>query len=184
MRLGYARVSTDLQDPALQLDALTAARCDRMWTDRASGAVVDRPQLAALLDQARRGDVLVVWRLDRLGRSVRHLVEVVGQLRERGIEFCSLTEGMDTTTANGRLVFHVFASVAEFEVDLLRARTVAGLAAARSRGRVGGRPSVMTPEKRQVADELLSRPDATITAVARALGVSRPTLYRHLAANG
>src|SRR5690606_37930981 len=140
----------------------------------------DRPELAALLDYARRGDVLVVWRLDRLGRSVRHLVDVLADLDRRGIEFRSLTEGLDTTTPGGRLVFHVFAAVAEFEASLTASRTRAGLAAARARGRHGGRPTVMTPARARVADDLLARPGASVAEVARALGVSRATIYRHL----
>jgi len=178
--LGYARVSTDDQNPTLQLDALRAGGAERVWTERASGLRDDRPELAALLDYARRGDVLVVWRLDRLGRSVRHLVDVLADLDRRGIEFRSLTEGLDTTTPGGRLVFHVFAAVAEFEASLTASRTRAGLAAARARGRHGGRPTVMTPARARVADDLLARPGASVAEVARALGVSRATIYRHL----
>lgn len=178
--LGYARVSTDLQDPALQHDALARAGVDRVWTDHASGTVADRPQLAAVLDYARAGDVLVVWRLDRLGRSVQHLVATVTDLAARGVELRSLSEGIDTTSPAGRLTFHIFAAVAEFEADLIRGRTIAGLDAARARGRVGGRPSVMTPEKRAAARDLLKRPGATVTGVARALGVSRASVYRFL----
>ncbi|NTW42806.1 MAG: recombinase family protein [Cellulomonadaceae bacterium] len=178
--LGYARVSTDLQNPALQLDALAAAGCDRTWTDQASGARTARPSLEELLGYARAGDTLVVWRLDRLGRSVAHLVQMVADLEARGIGFRSLTEAIDTTTAGGRLMLHVFAALAEFERDLIRARTVAGLDAARARGRVGGRPTVMTPERRAAADELLKRPGASVAAVARALGVSRASLRRYV----
>jgi DNA invertase Pin-like site-specific DNA recombinase len=173
-------VSTDLQDPALQHDALAAAGCARVWTDHASGTVADRPELAAVLDYSRVGDVLVVWRLDRLGRSVQHLVATVADLGRRGVELRSLSEGIDTTTATGRLRFHIFAAVAEFEADLIRARTVAGLDAARARGRTGGRPSVMTADKRAAADELMQRTGATVAGVARALGVSRPALHRYL----
>lgn len=178
--LGYARVSTGMQTPDLQLDALTAAGCDRTWTDRASGAHAHRPALDELLDYARAGDTLVVWRLDRLGRSVAHLVQTVAGLDERGIGFRSLTEAIDTTTAGGRLLLHVFAALAEFERELVHERTAAGLHAARARGRVGGRPTVMTADKRAAADELLRRPDATTAAVARALGVSRASLRRYL----
>lgn len=177
--LGYARVSTDLQDPALQLDALAAAGCDRVWVDHASGTTASRPELAAVLDYARAGDVLVVWRLDRLGRSVQHLVATVADLGRRGVELRSLNEGIDTTTATGRLTFHIFAAVAEFEADLIRARTVAGLDAARARGRVGGRPSVMTADRRAAVDELLALPGATVASVARSLGVSRASIYRY-----
>lgn len=177
--LGYARVSTDLQDPGLQLDALAAAGCDRVWTDYASGTTAGRPELAAVLDYARPGDVLVVWRLDRLGRSVQHLVATVADLGRRGVELRSLNEGIDTTTATGRLTFHIFAAVAEFEADLIRARTVAGLDAARARGRTGGRPSVITPERARLIDDLLARPGATVAGAARALGISRASIYRY-----
>jgi len=133
--LGYARVSTTVQDPALQHDALSAAGCWRTWTDTASGAKTDRPQLVEVMTSLRPGDTLVVWRLDRLGRSLLHLVETVTQLEERGVGFRSLQEAIDTTTAGGRLVFHLFASLAHFERELIRERTMAGLDAARRRGR-------------------------------------------------
>ena len=181
--LGYARVSTDLQNPDLQTDALAAAGCERTWIDHASGALAARPELDALLGYARLGDTLVVWRLDRLGRSVAHLVSMVADLDGRGIGFRSLTEAIDTTTASGRLMFHVFAALAEFERDLIRGRTVAGLAAARSRGRTGGRPTVMTADKRAAAEDLLRSPGssvASVASVARALGVSRASLRRYL----
>lgn len=178
--LGYARVSTDLQNVDLQTDALSAAGCERVWTDHASGARAARPGLDDLLNYARTGDALVVWRLDRLGRSVSHLVATVADLDRRGIGFRSLTEAIDTTTANGRLMFHVFAALAEFERDLIRGRTVAGLTAARSRGRTGGRPTVMTADRRAAADELLRRPGSSVAGVARALGVSRASLRRYL----
>ena len=145
--LGYARVSTTDQQPQLQVDALQRAGCYRVFTETASGARADRPVLEQLLDQLRPGDTLVVWKLDRLGRSLRHLVDTVTGLAERGIGFRSLQEAIDTTTPGGKLVFHVFAALAEFERDLIRERTAAGLAAARARGRHGGRPSVMTAHK-------------------------------------
>ena len=141
--LGYARVSTTDQQPQLQVDALIAAGCYRVFTETASGARTDRPTLEQVLDQLRPGDTLVVWKLDRLGRSLRHLVDTVTGLAERGIGFRSLQEAIDTTTPGGKLVFHVFAALAEFERDLIRERTNAGLAAARARGRHGGRPSVL-----------------------------------------
>jgi DNA invertase Pin-like site-specific DNA recombinase len=149
--LGYARVSTTDQHPDLQVDALTQAGCYRVFTDCASGARTDRPQLTAVLDQLRPGDTLLVWKLDRLGRSLRHLVDTVTELADRGVGFRSLQESIDTTTPGGKLVFHVFAALAEFERDLVRERTTAGLAAARARGRIGGRPSVMTADKLAVA---------------------------------
>jgi DNA invertase Pin-like site-specific DNA recombinase len=142
--LGYARVSTTDQQPQLQVDALQRAGCYRVFTETASGARSDRPVLDQLLDQLRPGDTLVVWKLDRLGRSLRHLVDTVTGLAECGVGFRSLQEAIDTTTPGGKLVFHVFAALAEFERDLIRERTSAGLAAARARGRQGGRPPVLT----------------------------------------
>src|SRR5690349_15412935 len=140
MLIGYARVSTDDQTLDLQLDALKAAGCERrrVYTDTASGAKTDRPGLAKALDMLREGDILVVWRLDRLGRSLPHLIEVVGDLKGRHIGFKSLTENIDTTTPAGELIFHIFASLAQFERELIRERTMAGLVAARARGRKGG----------------------------------------------
>lgn len=176
--LGYARVSTGEQRPDLQLDALRAARCSRVWTHVASGASLDRPQLAAALDHLRPGDTLVVWKLDRLGRSLRHLVGTVGDLGRHGIGFESLQESLDTTTPGGRLVFHLFGALAEFERDLIRERTRAGLAAARARGRAGGRRSVMTPEKLAVARQLLAA-GRSPAVVAATIGVGRTTVYRH-----
>jgi len=146
--LGYARVSTAEQDPALQLDALEGAGCWRVFTDHASGSRVDRPELVAVLDSLRSGDTLVVW---RLGRSLPHLIDTVTGLRERGVGFWSVTEAVDTTTAGGRVVFDLFGALAEFERQLIRDRTLAGLAAARARGRVGGRPRSMTAAKLRLA---------------------------------
>ncbi len=153
----------------------------RIFSDTASGALDDRPELARLLDHLREGDTLVVWRLDRLGRSLRHLIDTVAMLAERGVGFVSLQESIDTTTPGGRLVFHVFAALAEFERDLIRERTNAGLAAARARGRKGGRPSVMTPDKLEVAREMYASGEHTVAAIAAVLGVSRASVYRHLA---
>jgi DNA invertase Pin-like site-specific DNA recombinase len=177
MTLEYARVSTSDQDEALQLDALAKAGCDRLFTDRASGAVDDRPGLAELLDHARAGDVVVVWRLDRLGRSLRHLIDTVRLLEDRRVGFRSLTESIDTSSPGGKLIFHVFAALAEFERDLIRERTRAGLAAARARGRVGGRPSVWTAEKREQAERMLAA-GKSVSTVAKVLGVSRASVYR------
>lgn len=179
--LGYARVSTGAQDLALQHDALNAAGCLRIFEDTASGALDDRPQLAELLDHLREGDTLVVWRLDRLGRSLRHLIDTVTALADRGVGFRSLRESIDTTTPGGRLVFHVFAALAEFERDLISERTHAGLAAARARGRMGGRRTVMTPAKLTVAREMYDSRQHTTAAIAAVVGVSRATLYRALA---
>ena len=180
MLLGYARCSTTDQDPALQLDALTVAGCERIWTETASGAAAERPKLADLLSHARGGDTLVVWRLDRLGRSLPHLIGLLADLEQRQVQFRSLTEALDTSTAGGRLVFNIFAAIADFERQLVQERTQAGLAAARARGRVGGRPTVMTPAKIRTARRMLDDGE-TLTTVAAALSVSRTTLYRHLA---
>lgn len=179
--LGYARISTNQQELALQRDALVAAGCARVFSDTASGALDDRSELARVLDHLRAGDTLVVWRLDRLGRSLRHLIDTVSGLAERGVGFRSLQESIDTTTPGGRLVFHVFAALAEFERDLIRERTHAGLAAARARGRRGGRPSVMTPEKVAVARQMHASGEHKVAAIAAVLGVSRASIYRHLA---
>jgi DNA invertase Pin-like site-specific DNA recombinase len=165
--LGYARVSTTDQHPQLQVDALQAAGCYRVFTETASGAHTDRPVLEQLLDQLRPGDTLVVWKLDRLGRSLRHLVDTVTGLADRGVGFRSLQEAIDTTTPGGKLVFHVFAALAEFERDLVRERTTAGLASARARGRRGGRPSVLTGHKLHVALEMYASGQYTVAAIAK-----------------
>ena len=180
--IGYARVSTADQDTAAQTDALTAAGCDRIFTETATGADPDRAQLAACLDYLREGDTLVVWRLDRLGRSLPHLLRVVEQLTARGIHLRSLTESLDTSSASGRLIISVFGALAEFERDLIRERTLAGLAAARARGAKPGRPAALTSEQVDAARQLLAT-GASAASVARTLGVGRSTLYRHLGTN-
>ncbi|MGC8488939.1 MAG: recombinase family protein [Clostridia bacterium] len=182
--LGYARVSTLEQNFTLQTDALKAVGCYRVFTDRASGALDERPELAKLIDQARPGDTVVVWRLDRLGRSLRHLIDTVNELAERQVGFRSLTESIDTTTSGGKLVFHIFGALAEFERELIRERTQAGLVAARARGRHGGRPLVMSPDKVATARRMYESKEFTIEAIANVLGVSRASIYRHLADAG
>ena len=177
--LGYARVSTTEQDATLQHDALSAAGCWRTWTDTASGVKTGRPQLAEVLASLRPGDTLVVWRLDRLGRSLPHLSDTVRGLEDRAVGFRALTEAIDTTTPGGRLVFHIFASLAQFERELIRERTQAGLTAARARGRVGGRKTVLTPAKERQARRMLAE-GATKAEVASVIGVSVSTLYRRL----
>jgi len=177
--LGYARVSTDLQNPDLQTDALTQAGCDRIWVDKVSGTILARPQLNDMLDYARTGDTIVVWRLDRLGRSVKDLVDLMGVFQERGLGFRSLTEGMDTTSPGGMLIYHVFAAVAQFEADLIRSRTMAGLNAARARGRVGGRPKNLTQEQTSLIDQWIEE-GRTITSIAKTVGTTRTTVYRYL----
>ena len=178
--VGYSRVSTVDQNPELQHDALMAAGCSRVFTDKASGVASDRPQLAAALDYLREGDSLVVWRLDRLGRSLKHLLEVVSALDERGVGFQSLHESIDTTTSTGKLVFHIFGALAEFERDLIKDRTTAGLAAARARGRVGGRKPVLTAQQIEVALEMYAAGDGAVADIAKVLRVSRATIYRQL----
>jgi len=178
--LGYARVSTLEQNPDLQVDELTSVGCWKVWTEHASGALDRRPQLDEVLEQLRPGDTLVVWRLDRLGRSLRHLIEVVTGLDERGVGFRSLRENIDTTTAGGRLVFHLFGALAQFEREIIRDRTVAGLTAARARGRVGGRRSKLTTEQVRQARRMYDARELTIEQIGAVLGVSRTSIYRAL----
>lgn len=178
--IGYARVSTWDQNPDLQKDALKVAGCKRIFTDHASGTRTDRPELNAALDYARPGDTLVVWRLDRLGRSLQHLLVVINGMHERNIGFRSIHEAIDTTTAPGRLMFHVFGALAEFERDLMLDRTQAGLAAARARGKVAGRKPKLTPDQVAVAQSMHKEGKHTISEIADVLNVSRATIYRQL----
>lgn len=180
MRIGYARVSSVDQNLDLQLDALEAEGCDRIFDDRLSGAVAQRPGLVEALSHLRAGDTLVVWRLDRLGRSLRHLIEVVGDLEERGIGLKSLHEAIDTSSSTGRLVFQMFGALAEFERNLIRERTQAGLQASRARGRVGGRPRRLDEEKLALLYKLVDERKESIPAICRLLGISKATLYREL----
>ena len=183
MLVGYARVSTGDQTLALQQDALAKAGCERVFTDTLSGAHADRPGLTEALAYARSGDTLVVWKLDRLGRSLRHLIETIRLLHERGVGFRSLTEQIDTTTSGGKLIFHVFGALAEFERDLIRERTQAGLAAARARGRQGGRPrSAAVADAKQVAmaQALYNDKSTSIADICKTLRISRATLYRYI----
>ena len=182
MRIGYARVSTHEQNLDMQLDALTKVGCERVYQDRVSGAKEDRPGLEQALHALRPGDTLVVWKLDRLGRSILHLIEVVNSLSDQNVGFHSVTEGIDTSTNGGRFVYNIFASLAEFERGLIRDRTMAGLAAARARGRKGGRPKKLTGRKLAQARAMLKDPDQSVTEVAKVLGVGRATLYRALKA--
>ena len=179
--IGYARVSTAEQDTALQTDALRKAGCERVFEDVVSGAKADRPGLAASLAYLRDGDVLAVWRLDRLGRSLPHLIETIGALEARGVGFRSLTESIDTTTSGGRLIFHVFGALGQFERDLIRDRTKAGLTAAAARGRKGGRKPVVTAEKLQRAQEHIAN-GLNVREAATRLKVSKTALYAALQA--
>lgn len=180
MLIGYARVSTHDQDLALQLDALQAAGCDKVFTEKASGAQRERPALQAAITYMRSQDTLVVWKLDRLARSLKQLIETVEELGERSIGLRSVTESLDTTTAGGKLVFHLFAALAEFERSVIRERTRSGLQAARRRGRVGGRPPALMSQDLAAARALLRDPEITVEQVAKRLGVAPSTLYRHL----
>lgn len=180
MLVGYARVSTQDQNPSLQTDALQAAGCERVFTEKASGAQRDRPELTAAISYMRPGDTLVVWKLDRLARSMKQLIETVEGLEDRGIGFRSLTEAIDTTTPGGKLVFHIFGSLAEFERAIIKERTRAGLDAAKARGRIGGRPAKLSPEDLKAAKALLADPSITVGDVAKRLGVAPATLYRHM----
>jgi len=183
MLIGYARVSTTDQDASLQHDALEDIGCNRIFTDQASGMKVDRPELARALDILRAGDTLAVYRLDRLGRSLKHLVEIVESLQDRDIALRTIVEGFDTTTANGKLVFHVFAAMAEFERELIKERTLAGLQSARARGRLGGRPKTMDERKIATAKKLYDA-GTLVMDICRTLGISKATFYRTVPTNG
>ena len=182
MLIGYARVSTPEQDLTPQLEALRDAGCDRTFSDRASGAKANRAGLAEALSHTRAGDVLVVWKLDRLGRSMKGLVDLAAELADRGIAFRSLTDGIDTSGTAGKLVFHILAAMAEMERDLNRERTTAALIVARREGRVGGRKTVMTAKRLESARKLVAS-GMSVREIAPVIGVSVPTLYRHLPAH-
>lgn len=179
--IGYARVSTADQDPQLQLDALAGAHCLKIYTDRATGTKADRPQWNACLADLRAGDTLIIWKIDRLGRNLRDLVDIVTTLQERGVGVRSLTNGIvDTTTAHGTLVFGMFALMAEYEAALIRERTLAGLVAARARGRNGGRKPKMTPELIGKAQRMYDARQFTMAEIAASCGVTPMTIYRNI----
>jgi DNA invertase Pin-like site-specific DNA recombinase len=183
MKLGYARVSTRDQNFNLQVDALKRAGCERIYQDVASGSKTERPALDEMLGQLRRGDVLVIWKLDRMGRSLAHLVELVGNLVTRKVGLVSLNDPIDTTNAQGRFVFNLFASLAEFERELIRERTQAGLSAARARGRVGGRPKGLSSQAQataMAAETLYREKRLSVSAIAGKLHISKSTLYGYL----
>jgi DNA invertase Pin-like site-specific DNA recombinase len=182
MLIGYARISTQEQTLNLQQDTLTKAGCNKIFTDTASGAKTERKGLEEALSYVRKGDTLVVWRLDRLGRSLPHLIATMTDLEERGIGFKSLTENIDTTTSGGKLIFHIFGALAEFERNLIRERTQAGLIAARKRGRIGGRPKALTPRQIRIAQSLYDDPKNSIQEICRTLKISKVTLYRYIKA--
>ena len=180
MLIGYERVSTDDQNLALQHDALLAAGCERVFSDKLSGAKTDRPGLQQAFDFARAGDTLIVWRLDRLGRSLKDLIALVEDLEGRKVGFRSLQESIDTTTSGGRLIFHVFGALAEFERNLIRERTQAGLQAARARGRLGGRRQKLSAQQIEIGRTLAADPHRSVTSICEHLGISRPTYYRYI----
>jgi DNA invertase Pin-like site-specific DNA recombinase len=183
MLIGYARVSTQDQTLNLQKDALEKLGCTKIFTDTASGAKAERTGLNEVLEYVREGDTLVVWRLDRLGRSLKHLIETITELNNRKIGFKSIQENIDTTTSGGKLVFHIFGALAEFERDIIRERTQAGLTAARARGRLGGRPkakALNTPKKITLAQSLYNDKNNTIDEICKTLNISRATLYRYI----
>jgi DNA invertase Pin-like site-specific DNA recombinase len=184
MLVGYARVSTGEQNLDLQADALKQAGCDKIFTDQMSGAKTDRPGLQEAFAFVRTGDTLIVWRLDRLGRSLKDLVQKVEDLQQRQVGFRSLHESIDTTSSVGKFQFHVFSALAEFERDLIRDRTMAGLRAARARGRLGGRPRRMTPDQVKMAAQLMRDPAIAVKEIIQTLGVSRSTLYRYVGPTG
>jgi DNA invertase Pin-like site-specific DNA recombinase len=180
MKIGYARVSTDDQNLDLQRDALQQAGCSVIYEETASGKSAARPELEQCMKALRPGDTLVVWRLDRLGRSLHDLVQIVSELEQKGIGFESITERIETTSAAGKLVFHVFAALAEFERNLIRERTRAGLAAARARGRKGGRKPKLDNQQVREIRALLRDPEIKVSEVAQRYGVSRTTIYKYV----
>lgn len=183
MKIGYARVSTLDQNPELQFDALKAAGCEKIFQDKISGAKADRPGLAEALAYLRPGDSLVVWRLDRLGRSLKHLIEIVENLEGRKAGFISLQEGFDTTTSGGKLIFQIFGALAEFERNVIRERTNAGLAAARARGRKGGRKEKLTKSQVESMRKMSSSQQHTVAEICRVMSITKPTFYRYMKAN-
>lgn len=180
MQIGYARVSTADQKLEPQVDILRAAGCEKIFTDTASGIKSERPGLADALSHLRAGDSLVVFKLDRLGRSLPHLIQTVDGLGQQGIEFKSLKENLDTSTAGGKFLFHIFGAVAEFERELIRERTLAGISSARARGRLGGRPRALTQEKIEAGKVLAADRNRTVGEICEILGCSRSIFYRHI----
>ncbi len=180
MLIGYARISTQDQTLNLQLDALAQAGCEKVYKDTASGAQVQREGLQQALEHLRAGDTLVVWRLDRLGRTLKQLIELITQLNTRNIGFKSLQEQIDTTTSGGKLIFHIFGALAEFERDVIKERTQAGLQAARARGRKGGRPRALNPKQAALAQSLYNSREHSIQAICDTLHISRATLYKYV----
>lgn len=187
MKFGYARVSTQDQNLSLQLDALKTAGCERVYQEKASGSKTERPELVKLLDHLREGDTLVIWKLDRLGRSLTHLIQLVTDLEQRQVGLVSISDPVDTTTAPGRLIFRIFASLAEFEREVIRERTLAGLASARRRGKLLGRPRGLSKgaeQKARIAESLYKEEQFSVEQIARQLNISKTTLYKYLRQRG
>ena len=184
MKVGYIRTSKKDQNPELQRRELEAFGCGKFFEEQISSRKADRPELRAAMEFCREGDELVVWKLDRFGRSLQELIGLVNELNERGVEFVSLRESLDTTTPGGRLVYHVFGAVAEFERDIIQERTMAGLEAARARGRKGGRKPVMNEKKIALASKLMRDRETPMSEVCEAVGVSKATIYRYLKPDG
>ncbi len=183
MKIGYARVSTKDQSLNLQKDALKKAGCKKIYSEQVSGAKIDRSQLDELIKQVRKGDIIVVWKLDRLGRSLRDLVNLISKFQEMEVGFKSLQDSIDTTTPTGKLTFHLFAALAEFERDIISERTKAGLKSARARGRLGGRPKGLSKQaqnKARLAESLYKEKELSIKEICNYLSISKPTLYRYL----
>jgi DNA invertase Pin-like site-specific DNA recombinase len=182
MLIGYARVSTQDQTLDLQTDALRRSGCEHIFTDTTSGAKSERPGLQDAMSHLRAGDTLVVWRLDRLGRTLKHLIATITDLSDRGIGFRSLQENMDTTTSGGKLIFHIFGALAEFEREVIKERTIAGLQAARARGRLGGRPKLQArdPKKVALARQLYENGNMLVQAICDTLHIGKATLYRYV----
>jgi len=183
MKIGYARVSTQDQKLELQLDDLKSAGCEQIYQEKISGKSKARPELEKMITQLRKGDTVVVWKLDRLGRSLKDLIELVSLFRDKGVEFISLKDGIDTSTATGRFTFNIFASLAEFEREIIRERTMAGLEAAKARGKKGGRPKGLSKEalaKAEHAKILYENGKKSVQEIAKGLGISRATCYRYI----
>ena len=183
MKIGYARVSTKEQNLSMQIDALEKEGCKRIFQEKIGGAKSDRPQLKKMIEQLREGDVIITWKLDRLGRSLRDLVNLINEIQDKGAGLKSLNDSIDTTTPQGKLTFHLFASLAEFERDIIRERTKAGLEAARARGRKGGRPKGLSKEaqdKAMVAETLYKQGEMSVTEICKHLNIARSTLYKYL----
>ena len=180
MKIGYARVSTEDQNLYMQIDALKEAKCDHIYEEKMSGKINDRPALDKALNFMRKGDTLVVWKLDRLDRSLRNLIEVINDLMDDGMYFMSLQENIDTTSTSGKLIFHIFAALAEFEREIISERTKAGLKAAKARGRYGGRPKKLDDKQTQMVKRMWKDHSVTIDEICRTFDISRTAMYRYL----